>query len=234
MTESCVMLFCIYVTMTGVSKTMEIPRGSYASVSFTGEIITNRFRYLYLSQLTDLNMTTTDQLTQLKFPIGPFVVQENISKPDLDAFIATVESAPARYRAMTENLSGTALKKTYREGSWNVQQLVNHVADMQLLHFFRMKRALTEADYKEITMVNIDGWAHTSDGLTSPVADSLHMFEGITKRFIHLMKSLDEKQHDIAYYHPVRKTMLNQKQAISMSAWHVSHHLEHIRIALAG
>jgi hypothetical protein len=177
-------------------------------------------------------MTTTDQLTPLKFPIGPFTAQEHISTTELEAMIHTIASAPADYRAITKDLIADDLKKTYRDGSWNVQQIVNHVADMQLLHFFRMKKALTEADYKEITLVNIDGWAHTSDGLTSPIADSLEMFEGITRRFVHLMRSLNEQQQAIAYYHPVRKIMLNQKQAISMSAWHVKHHLAHLRIAL--
>ncbi|MGC1242229.1 MAG: DinB family protein [Chryseosolibacter sp.] len=177
-------------------------------------------------------MTTPDQLTQLKFPIGPFTAQENINESELDAMINTIASAPADYRAITKGLAANDLKKTYREGGWNVQQLVNHVADMQLLHFFRMKKALTEADYKEITLVNMDAWAHTSDGLSSPIADSLDMFEGITKRFVHLMRSLNEQQQAIAYYHPVRKIMLNQKQAISMSAWHVKHHLAHLGIAL--
>jgi hypothetical protein len=179
-------------------------------------------------------MITTDQINQRKFPIGPFTPPENVNQSDLGAFIKTIESAPEKFKNITNDLSGNELKKTYRDGSWNVQQLVNHVADMQLLHFFRMKKALTEADYKEITLVNIDGWAHTSDGLDSPIADSLHMFEGITKRFVHLMSSLDEKQQQIAYYHPVRKIMLDQKQAIAMSAWHVRHHLEHIRMALGG
>jgi hypothetical protein len=177
-------------------------------------------------------MLDIDQLTQLKFPIGPFTAQENISKPELDVFIETIKSAPAKYRKLTENLSKGDLKKTYRDGSWNIQQLVNHVADMQLLHFFRIKKALTETNYKEVTLVNMDGWAQTSDGLSSPIADSLQMFEGITKRFVYLIQSLDETQKQIAYYHPVRKIMLNQKQAISMSAWHVRHHFEHIRIAL--
>jgi hypothetical protein len=179
-------------------------------------------------------MNDLEQLTQLKFPIGPFAPRENISKTELDELIQTIASAPANYRKATETLGGNDLRKTYREGSWNVQQLVNHVADMQLLHFFRMKKALTEPDYKEITQVNIDGWAHTQDGLNSSVADSLHMFEGITKRFVFLMRSLDEKQQEISYYHPARQIMLNQKNAISMSAWHVKHHLAHINIALGG
>ena len=177
-------------------------------------------------------MQTPDQLTQLKFPIGPFVAPENATLQELKAFITTIESAPAKYREITANLSDADLKKTYRQGSWNIQQLVNHVADMQLLHFFRMKKALTESDYKEITLVNIEGWANTPDGLTSPVADSLEMFQGITRRFVHLMNSLNATQQEISYYHPVRKMMLTQKQAIAMSAWHVKHHFEHIRIAL--
>lgn len=175
---------------------------------------------------------TDVQINQLKYPVGPFAPKENISKSELDDFVQTLTAAPKKYAQLVRNLSDEDLKKTYREGAWNTQQLVNHVADMHLLHFFRMKKALTEPDYKEITLVNIDGWAHTSDGLTSPVEDSLHMFEGITKRFVYLIKSLNEQQQQIAYYHPVRKIMLNQKQAVSMSAWHVRHHLEHIRIAL--
>lgn len=177
-------------------------------------------------------MTTSDQLNRLKFPIGPFSAQETISESELNALINTIATAPAEYRNITKGLSDADLRKSYREGAWNVQQLVNHVADMHLLHFFRMKKALTEADYKEITLVDVEGWARTSDGLTSPVEDSLDMFEGIGKRFVHLMRSLDDKQKEVSYYHPLRKTTLNQKQAIAMSAWHVRHHLEHIRIAL--
>lgn len=178
-------------------------------------------------------METSDPLTQLKFPIGPFIAPENVSRTGLDEYFETIDAAPAKYRAATANLSDGDLKKTYREGAWNIQQLVNHVADMQMLHFLRMKKAVTEPDYKEITLVNIQAWANTPDCLTFPVADSLDMMKGITRRFVYLMKSLDEKQLELAYYHPVRKIMLNQKQAIAMTAWHVNHHLAHIRIALA-
>ena len=177
-------------------------------------------------------MLGAQQLHQRKYPIGPFSVRDNISNSELNEFIETIASAPAAYAKVAQGLSREDLQKTYREGSWNVQQIVNHVADMQLLHFFRMKKALTEPDYKEVTLVNIDGWARTSDGLTSPIGDSLDMFEGITKRFVYLMRSLDERQQKISYYHPVRKQVLNQKNAIAMTAWHVRHHLEHVRIAL--
>lgn len=173
------------------------------------------------------------ELTRLKFPIGPFAAKEGITDDELNSMIKVIAKAPAAYADITRDLSGNALQRTYREGAWNVQQLVSHVADMQMLHFFRMKKVLTEPDYKEITLVNVDGWAQTSDGLMSSVADSLLMFEGINKRFVSLMKSLSEEQKARSYYHPVRKVLLDQRNAIAMNAWHVKHHLEHIRIALS-
>ena len=176
---------------------------------------------------------TTEQINQLKFPIGPFKADPNLSKSELDEMTNTIASAPSEYRKVIKGLSEEDLRKTYRDGGWNVQQLVNHVADMHLLHFFRMKRALTEPDYKEVTLVNVDGWAATPDGLSASTEASLDMFESIGKRFVHLIQSLNEKQHEITYFHPLRKTTLNQKQAIAMSAWHVKHHLAHIKIALA-
>jgi hypothetical protein len=58
------------------------------------------------------------------------------------------------------------------------------------------------------------------------------MLEGITKRYVFLLKSLKEKDLKIEYYHPLRKFNINQAQAAAMSAWHLQHHLEHIKIAL--
>lgn len=177
-------------------------------------------------------MSLADQTERLKFPIGPFSAPENVSELQLNELISVVEEAPAKYRSIAAGLTKTDLSRTYREGSWNVQQLFNHVADMELLHFFRMKKAITESDYKEITLVSMDGWASTADGRHSSVADALDMFESIVRRHVLLMRALTPEQQNISYYHPVRKINLDQKQAIAMSAWHVRHHLEHLRIAL--
>jgi len=177
-------------------------------------------------------MTTTPDIDKLKFPIGPFTRRDDIQRSDIERLISDIEKAPADYRNIVSKISDADLKKTYRPGSWNVQQLINHVADMQMLHFLRMKKAITEQDYREVTLVNMDGWAHTSDGLSSPISDSMEMFEGITKRLVRLMRSLTDQQLEISYFHPVRKYTLDQKNAIAMTAWHVKHHLEHLRIAL--
>jgi hypothetical protein len=171
------------------------------------------------------------ELFNLKFPIGPFVAPQDLSAEELEALTKTIEEAPAKYRALAKRFSPSDLTKTYREGSWNVQQLYNHVADIQLVHYFRMKKAITENDYKEITLINMDAWAVTHDGIHSSIEDSLLMFEGIANRFALLIRSLTPEQLERSYYHPVRKITLNQKQAIAMAAWHVKHHYQHLLIA---
>lgn len=171
-------------------------------------------------------------MTDRKFPIGPFVSQETYTAEELASLIYIVESAPANYRALVQQLSEDDLNKTYREDSWNIRQLVHHVSDIHLLHFFRMKMALTEPDYKNVTLINMDGWAKTPDALNMPIEDSLLAFESIGNRYVYLAKNLTSGQLDIAYFHPLRKIWLTQRQALAMSAWHVRHHLAHINLAL--
>ncbi|RAJ93997.1 DinB family protein [Larkinella arboricola] len=175
-----------------------------------------------------------EQTIDRKLPIGPFVVQDFYTPDELARNIEMLETAPAKYRQLVENLSDEELAKTYREGSWTIQQLVHHVADMQLLHFFRMKKAVTEPDYDTLTLVSMDGWASTPDATTAPIADSLLLFEGVHRRYAYLAKSLDESQLARKCYHPVRQLWFNQAQAVAMSVWHAEHHLAHIKLALGG
>ncbi|GAB4040627.1 DinB family protein [Spirosoma gilvum] len=167
------------------------------------------------------------------YPIGPFSPQASYSTDDLNALLTVIANSPAQYRALCAPLSPTDLTKTYREGSWTVQQLIHHVADIQFVHFFRMKKALTEPDYTTVTLIDMNAWVATPDANTSPIEDSLRLLEGITPRYVCLGQSLDDAQLAIQYYHPVRQYWINQAQALAMSAWHLQHHLAHIQLALA-
>lgn len=169
-----------------------------------------------------------------KYPIGPFTHQETYSPEELKQFVAILETMPDSYRLLVEKLSPEELAKTYREGSWTIQQLIHHVCDIQFLHFFRMKKALTEPDYEVVTLINMDGWVETPDSKTAPIDDSLQVFASISRRYVYLLKSLTDEQLAIAYYHPVRKLWFNQAQAMAMSVWHTQHHLAHIKLALTG
>ncbi|MCE7041733.1 DinB family protein [Dyadobacter sp. CY312] len=170
-------------------------------------------------------------MTDRQYPIGRFNLQDDYSTEEFTALIDVIRAAPAQYRALVGNLSDDDLTKIYREGSWNIRQLVHHVSDIGLLHYYRMKKAITEPG-SDMAVINMDAWAQTTDSLQMPVADSVLLFEAITNKYIFLITTLTVEQLSISYYHPVRKLWLTQKQAVAMSAWHVEHHLAHIRLAL--
>ncbi len=172
------------------------------------------------------------RLEELKFPIGPFLKKENYSTEEIGDFIKEIEAAQELYTELTGKLSEADLEKAYRPGSWNIRQLVHHVADIQMLFFLRMKRALTEQNENETTVILMDGWADTADGKFAPIMDSLQMLEGITKRYCYLMRALSPEQLQKRYYHPVRKYYISQAEAIAMNAWHLRHHYAHIQLAL--
>ncbi|MCE7066320.1 DinB family protein [Dyadobacter sp. CY326] len=171
-------------------------------------------------------------MTDRKYPIGPFALQEDYTKEEIGNFLEIIKTSAAKYRELVQNLEEESLSKTYREGSWNVRQLAHHVADIALLHYFRMKKAVTEPDYNDVTLINMDAWAVTSDSLEMPVADSLNILEGTNQRYFYFASGLDEEDFAKTYFHPVRKIWLNQKHALAMSVWHLQHHLAHIKLAL--
>ncbi|SKB99200.1 DinB family protein [Dyadobacter psychrophilus] len=171
-------------------------------------------------------------MTDRKFPIGPFVLKDDYSPAEIESFIQIIKNSASEYRKLAENLGDEDLTKTYREGSWDIRQLIHHVADIALLHYFRMKKAVTEPDYKDPTMINMDSWAVTSDSLEMPIAESLQILAGTNQRYAYFAASLDEEAFGKAYFHPLRKIWLNQKQALAMSVWHLQHHLAHIKLAL--
>lgn len=171
-------------------------------------------------------------MTDRKYPIGPFVLKEDYTKEELEGMLHFIQSSASKYSALVEGLSDEDLAKTYREGSWNIRQLIHHVADIAILHYFRMKKAVTEPDYKEPTLINMDAWAVTSDSLEMPLTDSLNILESTNQRYVYFAASLDEEGLSKAYFHAVRKIWINQKGALAMSVWHLQHHLAHIKLAL--
>lgn len=171
-------------------------------------------------------------MTDRRFPIGPLTLQEDYSAGEIAGLITAIEASPAQYREVVGALSDDALSRTYREGSWNVRQLVHHVADIAVLHYFRMKKAVAEPG-TDIVLIEMDAWAGLTDSVALPLAPSLAMFEAVHHRYALAAGTLTDEQFARRYYHPLRKIWINQKQALAMSAWHVAHHLAHIRLALS-
>ncbi|MGV3502965.1 MAG: YfiT family bacillithiol transferase [Adhaeribacter sp.] len=170
-------------------------------------------------------------MEHLQYPIGRFSPRADYSAPELQALIGQLEKIPADYLALTKDLSEQDLEKTYRPGSWTVRQLVHHVADVHLLYYLRMKKALTEPE-PVAALIDINAWSGMSDARKTPVAGSLAMIQGVNQRFIPFLQGLTEAEWNTTYYHPVRQYFQSLKQGLDMAVWHGAHHRAHIGLAL--
>lgn len=164
-----------------------------------------------------------------KFPIGKLEVPDNMTLKDVEASLKEIETYTTRLRETVDNLSEDELKKTYREGSWNVRQLVHHIADSQLNMYQRLKIALTD-DNPLAPNFEQDEWAVQPD-TELPVESSIRMLEGINERIVALGKSLSEQQLDRIFTHQ-QNGEISVGTKLKKLAWHEEHHLAHIKNAL--
>lgn len=122
------------------------------------------------------------------------------------------------------------LNKTYREGSWNVRQLVHHIADSQVNMYQRLKMALTDNNPTVEPFIQ-DEWVKLSDS-DLPIECSIRMLEGINERIVVIAKGLDEAQLKRVF--TLKDTgEISVATKIAKLSWHENHHLEHIKIALS-
>jgi len=136
-----------------------------------------------------------------RFPIGKFHYEGPPSEDQRRKFIGEIEQAPAAIRAAVQGLSSEQLDTPYREGGWNVRQVVHHVPESHMNAYIRFKLALTE-DEPTIKPYAEDRWARLADVQTTPIEVSLVLLESLHTRWVRLLRSLDEEEWKRTFKHP--------------------------------
>ena len=164
-----------------------------------------------------------------KFPIGALRVPDHVTLEDVQHWLNETNTYAERLRETVGSLSDQQLNKVYREGSWNIRQLVHHIADSQLNMYQRLKLALTDEN-PTVPSFDQDKWAVLPD-TELPVESSIKMLEGINERIVALGNSLTEEQLTRKFTHEVNGEV-SVATKVAKLAWHEEHHLAHIKIAL--
>lgn len=166
----------------------------------------------------------------VKTPIGQLQVPEHVTIEDVEKWLKQIESYTERLRETVDGLSEEALNKTYRDGAWNVRQLVHHIADSQLNMYQRLKLALTDNN-PTVPAFDEEKWAIQPD-TKLPIESSIKMLEGINSRIVELGKHLTEADLNRTFTHQVNGE-IKVSTKVAKLAWHEEHHLAHIKIALS-
>src|SRR5690606_35566685 len=163
-------------------------------------------------------------------PIGKLQVPEKVTSENIQEWLKEIETYTMRLRETVDSLNDEELSRTYRDGSWNVRQLVHHIADSQSNMYQRLKLALTDEN-PTVPGFDEEKWAVQPD-TNLPIESSIKMLEGINERIVSLGQSLTEEQLDRVFTHETNGDIKVSKKVAKL-AWHEEHHLEHIKIALS-
>jgi hypothetical protein len=166
-------------------------------------------------------------MTDLQYPLGRYAPPTEISAPQREEWIAQLVDAPAQLRAAIHGLSETQFDTPYRPGGWTVRQVAHHVPDSHLNAYIRFKLALTEENptikpYQEAL------WAEMADTAGTQVGVSLMMLEALHRRWVVLLRAMNEGDWSRTFFHPESKKSLRLDWVLGMYAWHGRHHVAHI------
>lgn len=145
--------------------------------------------------------------------------------------IAELAQFPEAVKTALQGISNQQLLASYREGGWNILQIVNHLSDSHLNGFARHKFALTE-ERPTIKPYNQDAWASLADSNTD-IHAALLLLEGVHLRWAQLLSSLDEEQWNRVYIHPEYGKTPTLAQSLQDYVNHGNGHLAQLKQAIS-
>src|ERR1044072_740570 len=165
-------------------------------------------------------------MEDLRYPVGKFNFQEDLSEAQIKQAIDDIAEAPAKLRAAVGGLTDAQLDTPYREGGWTARQVVHHVVDRHLNSCIRFRLALTE-DEPPIKPYDEGEWAELVDAKTAPVDLSLAILDPLHQRWVTLLRSVVPEAFKRQFRHPELGTVTLEKN-LGLYAWHGKHHTAHI------
>lgn len=165
-------------------------------------------------------------MSDLRYPIGPFLPPSVFTPEHRSAFIAHIDATPARVRLAVEGLAEPQLLQPYRDGGWTVAQVVHHLADSHMNSYLRFKLAATE-DNPPVKAYDEARWAQLPDAVSTDLRASLGLLDTLDTRWILFLRALSADQFARTFNHSAMGSV-TLDWALALYAWHGRHHTAHI------
>ncbi len=165
-------------------------------------------------------------MENLRYPIGKFAYDVDITPEKRQAWIQEIERLPRELRRAVSGLSAQQLDTPYRDGGWTVRQVAHHIADSHMNSFIRCKLALTEST-PTIKPYDQDEWVMTADVIDTDIELSLTLVDGLHARWTRMFSALSAADFARAFNHPESGVQTLDRQ-LQLYAWHCRHHVAHI------
>lgn len=169
----------------------------------------------------------TQNLEQLKYPIGKQNIPTTISAIQIKEWIAILEEFPQKLKILVQHLNDEQLDTPYRAGGWTVRQVIHHLADSHHHSYIRFKWTLTE-DTPIIKAYYEQRWAELHDAKYAPILLSLNALTSTHAKLVYYLKGLLESELKKSFIHPESNEEVTLEKNIGIYAWHSQHHYAHI------
>jgi DinB superfamily len=160
-----------------------------------------------------------------RYPIGPFAAPKDVTLARRLQAIDEIASTPAKLRFAVKGLTDSQLDTPYRDGGWNVRQVVHHVPDSHMNAYIRLRLALTE-DKPTVKTYNEARWANLADAQL-PIDVSQTLLDCIHARWDVVWRSMTPEQFARPVIHPDHGER-NVDWILFSYEWHGKHHTAHI------
>jgi len=167
-------------------------------------------------------------MESLQYPIGKYIEQP-FSEKQLKEWLLDIETLPLHLEHAMLNLDEAQMLIPYREGGWNIKEIVHHVADSHMNAYIRFKNALCDP-HPTIQPYDQEAWAKMPDTQQLPVNISITLLFALHHRWHEILKNMQHADWDITMYHPEYKKTMTLWYMLGNYAWHGKHHVAHIRI----
>ena len=161
-----------------------------------------------------------------QYPIGRLHMPVSLSKEEKMHLIQQINTLPRQLRSLVEGISDEQQRQTYRDGAWNVRELVHHIADSHVELYVAIRQAIT-ANKPLIKEFDENAWAALPD-MKLPMDVSLNIIGGIHYRAAALLEGLSEAQ----WGKGPEGELSPVEQGLVKLNWHGQHHVKHIELAL--
>jgi len=161
-----------------------------------------------------------------RYPIGKYEPQP-FSEKQKEEWLNDLKFLPEELERAINNLDAFQLSTPYREGGWQVKQLVHHIADSHMNAYIRFKLGLTE-DTPVIKPYEEKEWAKLADNETVPVNVSITLLHALHQRWYATIKDLTQDEFERTVVHPEHGRKMTLWFLLGMYAWHGKHHVAHI------
>lgn len=172
-------------------------------------------------------------MPDLRYPIGPLpqLAAEERVPAGLERLAGSMTQAVQEWRAVLAGVGAADLGRTYREGSWTVQQLAHHTADAHLHGLSRLRYGLTEENFQIQPFAQAE-WAQLPD-MALPTSVAADLLQALNAHWVALLTGVPAGQFSRVIVHPAEGPQ-DLWQLAAKHDWHMRHHLAHVRLALGG